>query len=114
MRDGTKGFNVITPLKRLVGSTVLVDRGFVSDEYGDLERWRDPRQDVKEVGVLGMLRTGQKRNNFTPDNNPEKGEWFWIDIDALASHAGGQSQGVEPVFIESIFGENQSKMLFTY
>ncbi|RPD82405.1 mitochondrial protein required for respiration [Lentinus tigrinus ALCF2SS1-7] len=111
--DGNNGYHVVVPLVRSDGSTVLVDRGFVA---------KDLAQNVKqrladggdEVEVLGMLRTAQVRNNFTPENHPDKGEWYWADIDAMAAHAGGEEAGVQPVFVEEIFeghaGEASSRL----
>jgi surfeit locus 1 family protein len=100
--DGTHGFHLITPLIRTDGTTVLVDRGFISKEQA-----QNPIQNLPEgeVQVLGMLRTSQPRNKFTPDNEPEKGVWYWIDADAMANYAGGAEAGVQPVFIEEIFGK---------
>ncbi|KAI0931688.1 hypothetical protein AcW2_000527 [Taiwanofungus camphoratus] len=88
------------PLIRADGSTVLVDRGFVSKEMAnDAKR----RQEDGEVEILGLLRTSHVRNSFTPDNNPQKGEWYWTDVDAMAEYAGGERSGVQPVFVEEIF-----------
>jgi len=103
VRDGTKGFHVITPLVRSDGSTILVDRGFVSDDFGSVSTWRAPNQSSEEVEVLGMLRTAEKRNRFTPSNEPEKDQWYWVDVEALAINAGGEAAGVQPVYIEAIF-----------
>ncbi|KAH8119874.1 SURF1-domain-containing protein [Phellopilus nigrolimitatus] len=103
VRDGTKGVNVITPLIRTDGSTILVDRGFVPDDFKDAQRWRDLTQSSETVEILGMLRMSQTRNNFTPDNQPAKGEWYWVDVDALAENAGGKNAGVQPVYVEAIF-----------
>ena len=36
----------------------------------------------------GVTRGSEKRSVFVPDNNPAKGEWFWIDVPALAVAAG--------------------------
>lgn len=58
-----------------------------------------------------MIRTSQNRNVFTPDNKPEKGEWYWVDVDALALQAGGEAANVQPVFVEAIFGESESSFL---
>jgi hypothetical protein len=52
-----------------------------------------------------MLRESQSRNDFTPDNNPTKGEWYWADVAAMADYAGGESSNVQPVLVEEIFGE---------
>jgi len=101
-RDGTAGHHVIIPLVRSNGTTVLVDRGFVSKDA--LEMLSKAPRTEEEVSIQGMLRVSQVRNNFTPDNHPEKGEWYWIDVDAMAEYAGGVKANVQPVFIEEIFG----------
>jgi len=101
-RDGTAGHHVIIPLVRSDGTTILVDRGFVSKDA--LEKFYKAVHADEEVFVQGMLRVSQVRNSFTPDNHPEKGEWYWIDVDAMAEHAGGEKANVQPVFVEEIFG----------
>lgn len=101
-RDGTAGHHVIIPLVRSDGTTILVDRGFVSKDA--LEKLYKAARTDEEVIVQGMLRVSQVRNNFTPDNHPEKSEWYWIDIDAMAEYAGGEKANVQPVFVEEIFG----------
>ncbi|KAJ6520029.1 mitochondrial protein required for respiration [Mycena sanguinolenta] len=98
-RDGVHGVQVLTPLIREDGSTIIVDRGFISKEF-DLQ---SVPQDNGEVEILGMLRTSQERNTFTPDNHPERGEWYWKDLDAMAEYAGGASANVQPVLVEEIF-----------
>lgn len=102
VREGTAGYHLITPLIRSDGTTVLIDRGFVSQDFADAIK-RPQNQDV-EVEVKGMLRMSQVRNSFTPDNHPEKGEWFWADVDALVEYAGGEQAGVQAVFVEELFG----------
>lgn len=99
--DGTNGYHLIEPLVRIDGTTVIVDRGFISQDQVDNKTYL---QDGGEVEVLGMLRTGHVRNRFTPDNHPEAGKWYWADIDAMAQYAGGESENVQPVYIEEIFG----------
>jgi len=101
VREGVHGVHVITPLVRDNGSTVLVDRGFVSKDQVSRSLHQ---QENGEVEVLGMLRTSQSRNTFTPDNHPEDGIWYWADIDAMAEYAGGEQAEVQPVFVEQIFG----------
>lgn len=101
VHDGTKGYHVIEPLVRTDGTTLLVDRGFVSQEQAEA---KTHLKDDGEVEVLGLLRTGHTRNNFTPDNKPEEGTWYWADIATMADYAGGEQAGVQPVYIEEIFG----------
>ncbi|KAI0275040.1 SURF1-domain-containing protein [Gloeopeniophorella convolvens] len=98
--DSKSGFHLIMPLVRDNGSTVLVDRGFVSESTAAKKLFSTPEG---EVEVHGMLRDSQARNNFTPDNHPEKGEWFWADVAAMADYAGGESSNVQPVLVEEIF-----------
>ena len=100
--DGTNGFHLITPLVRGNGSTVLVDRGFISERAAAEKKYPTPDGNVE---LHGMLRESQARNNFTPDNNPAKGEWYWADVAAMADYAGGESSNVQPVLVEEIFGE---------
>ncbi|KAF7307065.1 SURF1-like protein [Mycena indigotica] len=98
-REGIHGANVLTPLLREDGTTLLVDRGFISKDF-DLS---SIPQETGTVEVLGMLRTSEKRNTFTPDNHPEQGDWYWKDIDAMAEFAGGEQANVQPVLVEQIF-----------
>ena len=100
--DGKMGFHLFTPLIRDNGSTVLVDRGWISEDFSAKEMRDEPSGIVE---VRGLLRATQARNSFTPDNHPEKGEWFWADLDAMVDYAGGEKAGVQPVLIEEMFGE---------
>jgi surfeit locus 1 family protein len=102
VREGQHGYHVVTPLIRSDGSTVLVNRGFVSKEAVDKGLLR---QETEEVDVFGMLRTSQVRNAFTPDNHPEKGQWYWADVATMSEFAGGERAGVQPVLVEEVFGE---------
>jgi surfeit locus 1 family protein len=103
-----KGYQVIVPLIRPNGgSTVFVNRGFVSSDviknHAELL--------VKEKGtveVRGLLRCSQERNTFTPENKPEEGKWYWVDVEAMAMAAGGPDAGLQPVYIEAVFGETES------
>lgn len=103
-RENVPGYNLITPLIRPSGSSaILVNRGFVSS---DLIK-SHPDLLTKESGVtdaLGLLRSSQVKNRFTPDNKPENGEWYWADVDAMAEYAGGEAAGVQPVYVEAVFG----------
>ena len=100
--DGKNGFHLLTPLVRTDGSTVLVDRGFISEPIAAKRKFSAPEG---EVEIHGVLRESQARNSFTPDNNAEKGEWYWADVPTMANYAGGESSNVQPVLIEEIFGE---------
>ncbi|KAF5388466.1 hypothetical protein D9757_004620 [Collybiopsis confluens] len=101
VREGVHGAHVITPLVRENGTTVLVDRGFVSNGFAENMSFT---KEEGEVEVLGMLRTSQVRNRFTPDNLPDERKWYWNDVEGMAAYAGGNEANVQPVFVERIFG----------
>ncbi|KAG5644618.1 hypothetical protein DXG03_008096 [Asterophora parasitica] len=110
VREGVHGAHVVTPLVRENGSTVLVDRGFVSKDFALANNFH---REEGEVEILGMLRTSQPRNSFTPDNNPEEGTWYWNDVQAMADYVGGEQAGVQPVFVEQIFGQRAYSVCFS-
>lgn len=100
MRDGEQGYIVVTPLERDgdPGSTVLVNRGWVSKKLAD--RGKRPDSLPKgEVRVEGMLREPWKKNMFTPENRPDKGEFYFPDVRQMAALTGSQ-----PVWIEQTMG----------
>jgi cytochrome oxidase assembly protein ShyY1 len=43
-----------------------------------------------------------KPSSWQPDNNPETGEWFWKDVEAMAEFAGGKEGNVQPVLVEAM------------
>ena len=45
--------------------------------------------------VEGLLRAPPKKNMFTPLNRPEKGEWFFPDVQEMAEWTGSQAVWVE-------------------
>lgn len=101
IRDGQNGYFVVTPLEREGGaSTVLVNRGWVPKKF---ERKEDRSKEALpqgEVLVEGLLREPWTKNFFTPDNNPEKGEFYFPDVRQMA-----QVSGSEPVWVEETMGE---------
>ncbi|KAL1697593.1 SURF1 family-domain-containing protein [Schizophyllum commune] len=106
--EGENGYQVITPLMRQDGSTVLVDRGFVPKELGDSGTFDKPEG---EVEVVGLIRLSQPRNTFTPDNDPKEKFWYWRDLDAMAEYAGGKEANVQPVFFEEIFDGHTGQIM---
>lgn len=58
-----------------------------------------------EVTLEGLLRTGeQKASSFVPENNPEKNEWYSLDLESMAKQSGAQ-----PVVVEMILGKGTGK-----
>ena len=96
MREGEQGYMVVTPLEREggEGTKVLVNRGWISKKLAD-QKLR-PESLVKgEVRVEGMLREPWKKNMFTPENRPERGEFYFPDVRQMAELTGSQAVWVE-------------------
>ena len=47
------------------------------------------------VTVEGLLREPWKKNMFTPENRPEKGEFYFPDVVPMAGLTGSQAVWVE-------------------
>lgn len=96
MRDGEQGYEVVTPLEREGdGTTILVNRGWISKKFAD-QRTRPDSLPRGEVRVEGLLREPYKKNMFTPDNRPDKWEFYFPDVAQMAELAGSQ-----PIWVEA-------------
>lgn len=86
-RSGAAGWHVITPLRLTGGGVVLVNRGWVPHGRKD-PATRRAGLIRGPVRVEGLLRVPSAPGRFTPDNVPAKGDWYHVDIAAMASHLG--------------------------
>jgi len=86
---GGAGFDVLTPLREAGGRTIFVNRGFVPTGLKDPAR-RAAGQPSGAVRVAGrlLLPPEHKPNWFIPDNRPDQGDWFWLDLPAMAAADG--------------------------
>lgn len=99
---GNPGYHIVTPLAIPAGH-ILVNRGWIPLDRKSPET-RKPGNVEGEVVVEGYLRAQTGPGWFTPDNEPAKNFWFWIDIPAMARvHGIGK---VEPYYIEAGPAEN--------
>jgi surfeit locus 1 family protein len=95
------GFDVITPLKRPDGSVVLVNRGFVPDEFKDASK-RTAGQLGGDVEVTGLVRRPETAGTFTPANNADKNIWYWRDLGAMATTAlGADAKQAMPFYVDA-------------
>ncbi len=85
--NGAAGWHVITPLRLIGGGIVLVNRGWVP--YGRKNPATRRAGLVKgPIRVEGLVRDPPAPGWFTPDNVPSKGDWYYVEIAAMASHLG--------------------------
>lgn len=88
---GNVGAHVLTPFVRDTGQTVLVNRGWVPSELKDASR-RAAGQIPGTVTVEGIATPGARKGWFTPDNDPARGLWLWVDLAAMAATIGAPLQ----------------------
>lgn len=77
----------MTPLRLTGGGVVLVNRGWVPSKR-KAPKDRAAGQVEGEVTITGMVRPDDRTGWFTPDNDPAKNAWFFVDHQAMANHAG--------------------------
>ncbi|ORZ23028.1 SURF1 family-domain-containing protein [Absidia repens] len=94
--DGVVGYFLITPLQREDGSVILVKRGWVASDKKDKAK-RPDSMVAGPVEVEGLLRLTEKPNSFTPDNDPEGNQWYWVDLDTMAELSYSQNLLIESV-----------------
>lgn len=95
---GNVGYHVLTPFDRTDGKTVLVNRGWVSNEKKDPAN-RAQGQAAGTVTLEGIATPGGQRNWLTPENDAAKNVWLWTDIPAMAQQLG---RPLQPVVVEAL------------
>lgn len=97
-REGDAGFDIFTPLREPDGRLIFVNRGFVPAalKSGAARPAGEPQGGVRVGGILALP---SKAGLFVPDNQPARGEWFRVDLPAMAKAAG--LSAVAPFYIEA-------------
>ncbi len=73
------GYHILTPFKLTDERLVLLNRGWVHvDNKDPATRMEGQVEGLQHV--VGMIRTDNDRNSFTPDNDVENNIWFWRDV----------------------------------
>ncbi|KAL4821080.1 SURF1 family-domain-containing protein [Aspergillus spinulosporus] len=103
MREGQDGFIVVTPLERGKGeSTVLINRGWISKKMMDQKDRDREALPTGEVTIEGMIREPWKKNMFTPENQPEKGKFYFPDVEQMAELTGSQPVWIEQTMVQDL------------
>ncbi|KAK2499365.1 hypothetical protein MC885_007084 [Smutsia gigantea] len=98
LSSAESGAHVITPFHCTdSGITILVNRGFVPRKKVNPDT-RQKGQIEGDVDLVGMVRLTETRKPFVPENNPEKNQWHYRDLEAMA-----RLVGTDPIFIDADF-----------
>lgn len=95
-REGVAGMHVVTPFTLDNGQRLLVNRGFVPTSSAD-PRKRPEGQVEGKLTIYGLPRKSERPNRWVPDNEPDRGLWFWVDAPILAS-----LNKTEPVVVDAL------------
>lgn len=80
--NGQPGYHLITPFQLESGALVLVNRGWVRSN-APYETIKRPQETLR---ILGTIATFQKKGFFTPENNFEKREIFYVEAPNIAKN----------------------------
>jgi surfeit locus 1 family protein len=78
---------VIVPFKLDGGTIILVNRGWVSDDYKEQSK-RSQFTRSGPTKVFGMARLAEPANRFTPENKPNQDEWYAVNTGQMAAYSG--------------------------
>ena len=96
--NGNVGYHVVTPFAGDDGVVTLIDRGWIPLDRKD-PKSRADGQVTGDIAVDGLIRGTKHPGWFVPDNRPDENFWFFVDVPAMAAHAG--LANVRPYFIEA-------------
>jgi surfeit locus 1 family protein len=98
------GYHVITPFVTTDGTIVLVNRGWVPEEYKTINDRTESRvQNNIDQPVQGIIRKSKgKAPWFMPKNMPEKDVWFWANIPEIIDRlkATTELENIKPVYVQ--------------
>eukprot|EP00298_Acanthocystis_sp_HF-20_P019904 c24397_g1_i1.p1 GENE.c24397_g1_i1~~c24397_g1_i1.p1 ORF type:complete len:290 (-),score=98.85 c24397_g1_i1:61-930(-) len=93
------GFHLISPFYLSNGGVILVNRGWISSKIKD-KKLRPQKNSQEMTTVNAVHRIPEKPGSFVPLNEPNKGNWFFIDTNAMTSYFDLNSSSQVPYFEE--------------
>ncbi|PRP85919.1 multi-sensor hybrid histidine kinase [Planoprotostelium fungivorum] len=108
--EGRPGTWIVTPFRLTDGRIILVNRGWVPLVYNEAET--RPKGQIKgRVELDGIVRhTVKPTSMFTPENVPEKNQWYWIDVSEMARLASSVlGEEVTPFFLDQCGSNRPTK-----
>ena len=99
--EGEPGYHILTPLKTVSGTHILINRGWVP-----LDKKETYSRSNGTQTITGLFRTPGRPNIFVPKNTPEKDQWHRIDLAQISSE-----KGLEPLAPVILYAENEDESL---
>ncbi len=96
-RRGNVGFQLITPLEQPDGRIILVNRGWVPQDYREPET-RPESLIEGPVRVSGVLRLPKQKHWAQPENDALRNQWFYVDVHHMAEDTGAEL--ASPYYLE--------------
>ena len=101
------GYHLVEPLVLADKRVVLVNRGWVPAARKEIDT-RPKTIGVGRETVTGMIRYGNERNPFTPENQKEKNVWFGRDVKEMAAFY--DVKNVLPAMVDQVGTQNIEKL----
>eukprot|EP01128_Nolandella_sp_AFSM9_P001200 TRINITY_DN11308_c0_g1_i1.p1 TRINITY_DN11308_c0_g1~~TRINITY_DN11308_c0_g1_i1.p1 ORF type:complete len:249 (-),score=47.59 TRINITY_DN11308_c0_g1_i1:128-874(-) len=92
------GYHIVTPFQLEQGEKILVNRGWVPTRMKP--RTTRPETLIEgDTSLTAIVRRGDKtkHSTFSLDNNPEKNDWHWMDLEAI-----GKVRDVKPMIVDAV------------
>ena len=99
--EGNAGFHVVTPLLLEDGRIILVNRGWVSEDYRDPAKRAFSQIDGK-TSVAGILRRPGVKGYFVPENEPENGFWFTLVPSQINQHLALGDAAIDQFYADAL------------
>lgn len=82
-RNGHTGYHVVTPFNSADGIRILVNRGWISKQRSD-QALRPEGVKNETVSIFGLIRRTTSRNMFTPANDYNNHQYYFLDIEEMS------------------------------
>jgi surfeit locus 1 family protein len=101
------GYHLVQPLQLPDKRIVLINRGWIPAKMKDIGT-RPHSIGAGRETVTGMLRYGNERNPFTPQNQKEKNVWFGRDVQEMADFY--DVKNVLPAMVDQVGEQTNDKL----
>lgn len=102
------GGYIYSLLERDNGSPVIVNRGWLPRKLLDVHIAQEEKEDDGEITVVGVMRRGEEKGAFTPDNDLSRRQFFYLNHDQLAD-AMEVDESILPVILDATADEHESE-----